>query len=178
MELQNVFPHLWPTDAGVIVHFSKRGEYTNRHWFIVPFLCCFITTLIGEYIVPPIYQSPLVYCAIPLLLHYYVDRRIHCATDLHHPDSTSLNPHPITDTFIWSFAVVKQYDSTTVNQRSIETMLFPICVELLSWLSGSVHHRFCKPLVRCVWKSHATLTLLAKQDCPLWLQYDWPFWPK
>ena len=22
------------------------------------------------------------------------------------------------------------------------------------------------------WKSHATLTLLAKQDCPLWLQYD------
>ena len=24
----------------------------------------------------------------------------------------------------------------------------------------------------CVWKSHATLTPLAKQDCPLWLQYD------
>ena len=24
----------------------------------------------------------------------------------------------------------------------------------------------------CTWKSHATLTLLAKQDCPLWLQYD------
>ena len=23
-----------------------------------------------------------------------------------------------------------------------------------------------------VWKSHATLTLLATQDCPLWLQYD------
>ena len=23
-----------------------------------------------------------------------------------------------------------------------------------------------------VWKSHATLTLLAKQECPLWLQYD------
>lgn len=22
------------------------------------------------------------------------------------------------------------------------------------------------------WKSHATFTLLAKQDCPLWLQYD------
>ena len=22
------------------------------------------------------------------------------------------------------------------------------------------------------WKSHATLTLLATQDCPLWLQYD------
>ena len=26
-------------------------------------------------------------------------------------------------------------------------------------------------LVVC-WKSHATLPLLAKQDCPLWLQYD------
>ena len=25
---------------------------------------------------------------------------------------------------------------------------------------------------RLVWKSHATLTLLTKQDCPLWLQYD------
>lgn len=24
----------------------------------------------------------------------------------------------------------------------------------------------------CRWKSHATLTLLATQDCPLWLQYD------
>ena len=23
-----------------------------------------------------------------------------------------------------------------------------------------------------LWKSHATLTPLAKQDCPLWLQYD------
>ena len=22
------------------------------------------------------------------------------------------------------------------------------------------------------WKSHATLTLLANQDCPFWLQYD------
>ena len=31
---------------------------------------------------------------------------------------------------------------------------------------------------RIRWKSHATLTLLAKQDCPLWLQYDCPFWPK
>ena len=25
---------------------------------------------------------------------------------------------------------------------------------------------------RGLWKSHATLTPLAKQDCPLWLQYD------
>ena len=26
--------------------------------------------------------------------------------------------------------------------------------------------------VPVMWKSHATLTPLAKQDCPLWLQYD------
>ena len=26
--------------------------------------------------------------------------------------------------------------------------------------------------IKANWKSHATLTLLAKQDCPLWLQYD------
>ena len=26
--------------------------------------------------------------------------------------------------------------------------------------------------VNAIWKSHATLTLLATQDCPLWLQYD------
>ena len=29
-----------------------------------------------------------------------------------------------------------------------------------------------RPIFRSIWKSHATLTLLAKQDCPLWLQYD------
>ena len=28
------------------------------------------------------------------------------------------------------------------------------------------------PFILIDWKSHATLTLLAKQDCPLWLQYD------
>ena len=28
------------------------------------------------------------------------------------------------------------------------------------------------PWDEAMWKSHATLTLLAKQDCPLWLQYD------
>lgn len=47
---------------------------------------------------------------------------------------------------------VRQQNSTTVNQRSIETMLFPICIELFSWLSDSVHHRFCRALVRCVCK--------------------------
>ena len=30
----------------------------------------------------------------------------------------------------------------------------------------------CLAVSPALWKSHATLTLLAKQDCPLWLQYD------
>ena len=85
-----------------------------------------------------------VYCTILLLLYYYVDRRMYCTTDLYHPNSTSLKPQSIADTFIWSFTVVNQYDSTTINQHIIETMLLLICTELLPWLSGSVHRRFCK----------------------------------
>lgn len=88
-----------------------------------------------------------VYCTILLLLYYYVDRRMYCTTDLYHSNSTSLKPQSIADAFIWSFAVVNQYDSKTVNQHIIETMLLPICIGLLSWLSGSVHRRFCKSLV-------------------------------
>ena len=38
------------------------------------------------------------------------------------------------------------------------------------WIISSYAHFIC-PIIEC-WKSHATLTLLAKQDCPLWLQYD------
>ena len=79
-----------------------------------------------------------VYCTIPLLLHYYVDRRMYCTTDLYHSNSTSLKPQSIADTFIWSFAVVNLHNNTTANQHIIETMLLPICIELLSWLSGSV----------------------------------------
>ena len=40
--------------------------------------------------------------------------------------------------------------------------------------SETAFHLEC-PRPKCLghtWKSHATLTLLAKQDCPLWLQYD------
>ena len=37
---------------------------------------------------------------------------------------------------------------------------------------GSGSYGFSSMLVYVSWKSHATLTLLAKQDCPLWLQYD------
>ena len=36
-----------------------------------------------------------------------------------------------------------------------------------TWLSKKMGKSFST-----VWKSHATLTLLATQDCPLWLQYD------
>ena len=32
--------------------------------------------------------------------------------------------------------------------------------------------KLCYAIAGVVWKSHATLTPLAKQDCPLWLQYD------
>ena len=35
-----------------------------------------------------------------------------------------------------------------------------------------VKHPEMETLFDADWKSHATLTLLAKQDCPLWLQYD------
>ena len=28
------------------------------------------------------------------LVYRHIDRRIHCATDLHHPNFTHLNPHP------------------------------------------------------------------------------------
>ena len=95
-----------------------------------------------------VYLYAFVYCTIPLLLHYYVDRRMYCTTDLYHPNSTSLKPQSIADTFIWSFAVVNLHNNTTANQHIIETMLLPICIELLSWLSGSVLHCFSKPLVR------------------------------
>ena len=37
------------------------------------------------------------YCASPLLLHYYIGRWAHCATNLHHPNSTPLNPQIIVD---------------------------------------------------------------------------------
>ena len=62
--------------------------------------------------------------------------------------------------------VVNQYDSTTVNQRIIETMLFPVCMEWLSWLSVSIHHRFCKPLVRCTYEQ--ARKCLPKIAFPYW----------
>lgn len=107
-----------------------------------------------------------VYCTIPLLLHYYVDRRMYCTTDLYHSNSTSLKPQSIADTFIWSFAVVNQHNSTTANQHIIETMLLPICIELLSWLSGSVLHCFSKPLVR--WACKQARMYLLKIAFPYW----------
>ena len=41
---------------------------------------------------------------------------------------------------------------------------------MTSNLQYRVFSRYIGPNIN--WKSHATLTLLAKQDCPLWLQYD------
>lgn len=111
-----------------------------------------------------------VYCTIPLLLHYYVDRRMYCTTDLYHSNSTSLKPQSIADTFIWSFAVVNLHNSTTANQHIIETMLFPVCIELLSWLSVFVHHRFCKPLVRCTYEQ--ARKCLPKIAFPYWSEAD------
>ena len=45
--------------------------------------------------------------------------------------------------------------------------------ELEAWSLQEEHARlYAKIRNQAEWKSHATLTLLAKQDCPLWLQYD------
>ena len=99
-----------------------------------------------------VYAHTLYLLYHPFIASLHADRRMYCTTDLYHPNSTPLNPHPIADTFIWSFVVVNQYDSKPVNQRTIETMLFPICTEWLFWLSASIHYRFCKLLVRCVCK--------------------------
>ena len=59
-----------------------------------------------------------IYCTIPLLLHYYVNRRMYCTADLYHPNFTPRNPHLIAYTFIWSFAVVNQYNSKTAQQKT------------------------------------------------------------
>ena len=54
-------------------------------------------------------------------------------------------------------------------------------VAALYWLelemyNGGFLQFFCNwgydAYLLAIWKSHATLTLLATQDCPLWLQYD------
>ena len=42
---------------------------------------------------------------------------------------------------------------------------------ILSQLISEIDNYYQKTFAQ-FWKSHATLTLLAKQDCPLWLQYD------
>ena len=39
------------------------------------------------------------------------------------------------------------------------------------WVGKILSHHPGTAALPC-WKSHATLTLLATQDCPLWLQYD------
>ena len=70
---------------------------------------------------------------------------------------------------------VQQYDSKTVSQRIIETMLLPICMERHPLLSASIHHRLCKPLVRCVCKQ--AMKSLPKIAFSYWCKanfgYDW-----
>ena len=53
----------------------------------------------------------------------------------------------------------------SIRSRSIDYFLLAIIALMgaVLWLSRGF-------LIS--WKSHATLTLLATQDCPLWLQYD------
>ena len=48
------------------------------------------------------------------------------------------------------------------------------CIILVNYVFEKNRQENLLDLVRFSrsWKSHATLTLLAKQDCPLWLQYD------
>ena len=64
--------------------------------------------------------------------------------------------------------VVEQMIRLYCRKKEGNNELCPGCQELLQYATAR--------LERCKfgenWKSHATLTLLAKQDCPLWLQYD------
>ena len=91
----------------------------------------------------PILFCLLHYSFVAWLLRWWAN---YCTTDLYHPNSTSLNPCLIAEASIWCFAVVNQYDSKPVNQRTIETMSFSICMEWLSWLFGSTNHHFHKLL--------------------------------
>ena len=55
--------------------------------------------------------------------------------------------------------------------RELESTGKTITVDLMRKLYYGVDED-SKTLLQVFWKSHATLTLLATQDCPLWLQYD------
>ena len=44
--------------------------------------------------------------------------------------------------------------------------------DVLTFLSNHIKDFKKEDIAFYKWKSHATLTLLATQDCPLWLQYD------
>ena len=51
--------------------------------------------------------------------------------------------------------------------------------DFIDFLLSEVEPIYWREILKeTIWKSHAALTLLAKQDCPLWLQYDCPLWPK
>ena len=46
------------------------------------------------------------------------------------------------------------------------------CTNKLKQSASEINADLLRYYTEVQWKSHATLTLLAKQDCPLWLQYD------
>ena len=59
--------------------------------------------------------------------------------------------------------VIERYtEPRTISQNALMWLWFT-CIEQETGTDKQDVHD---------WKSHATLTLLAKQDCPLWLQYD------
>ena len=54
------------------------------------------------------------------------------------------------------------------------SIYFALCIKnrMFYVLNDSIIATFSCLDLRLVWKSHATLTPLAKQDGPLWLQYN------
>ena len=53
------------------------------------------------------------------------------------------------------------------NERNLMTT-----TEAARYLGVKPSYLYKMMMRRAIWKSHVNLTLLAKQDCPLWLQYD------
>ena len=91
-----------------------------------------------------------IYCTIPLLLHYYVDRRMHCATDLHHPNSTPSKSAPHCRYFYLKFCCcrpVRQQNSkpahhrnyVAANQYRINILNIRFCPSSFLQTIGSMH---------------------------------------
>ena len=71
-----------------------------------------------------------------------------------------------------------------VREKSVDIkVVSPLEVQDRYWDSDTLSYRRTTAVpaveqkrlpeqIASIWKSHVNLTLLAKQDCPLWLQYD------